>query len=222
MRRSVIATNRYFNHLNQASEQNLFEDLVVEQIQLFGYNVLYIPRTVIELDNILGDPVKTIYEKAYQIEALLPDAGNFGGDQNIMSKFGFRQNQTAEFMIAKRRFTELGIPGYTQPRSGDLVFMGDLDNPNGSFTYNFFEINNVLYDYPGFEFGRQYCYKLMCENFTYSHEKIRSGFKTIDDLETPENPYSPAGQDGSANNDSVKQAAETLMKWDTGNPFGDF
>lgn len=217
-----MAVSKYFNHLDQQSEQNLFEDLVVEQIQLFGYDIWYVPRTVLELDNILGDPVKTIYEKAYRIEALLPDAGNFGGDQNIMSKFGFRQNQTAEFMIAKRRFTELGIPGYVQPRTGDLIYIGNWNNPVGSFTNNFFEINNLAYDYPGFEFGRQYCYKLICENFTYSHEKIRTGVKAIDTLETPENPYSPAGQDGSATNDSVKEAAETLMKWDTGNPFGDF
>lgn len=217
-----MAVSRYFNHLDRKSEQDLFEDLVVEQIQLCGYDIWYVPRKILELDPILGDPVKVLFDKAYQIEALLPDAGNYGGDQAIMSKFGWRLNQTAEFMFAKRRFRELGIPGLTQPQPGDIIYIGNNDNPVASFTNTFFEINQVWYDYPGFEHGKQYCYKLVCETFTYSYEKFRTGFKAIDAMDQPVNPYQPNETDGSLVNAAIVEAKQNLLKFDTGNPFGEF
>jgi hypothetical protein len=131
--------SKYFNHVSRQSEQNLFEDLVVEQIKLAGYDIFYIPRTIIELDSVLGDPIKSVYENAYKIEALIPTAGNYAGENFVMSKFGFRTNELVELLISKKRFRELGIPDYIQPKNGDLIYIGNENNPSGSFSNDFFE-----------------------------------------------------------------------------------
>lgn len=218
-----MATSRYFNHHSERSEQALYEDLFIEQIQLFGYDVWYVPRTILELDNILGDPVKTIFERAYPIEGLFTDYGTFGGEQDFMSKFGWRLSQTSSLLISKKRFKELQIPNYIQPKAGDVIYAGEIDNAPGSFPNLFFEITNVIYDLPGSLFGRDYTFKLSLETFAYSHEKFRTGIKTIDALEK-ESPVQDKNSeyDQSAINKNVLDEKIGLLKFDTDNPFGNF
>lgn len=225
-----MTVSKYFDWTNKNSEQALFEDLVVEHIQMYGYEIYYLPRSVITQDDILGEDIQTIFNKVYKIESLMPDAGNFGGDQNIMSKFGFRLNATAEFMISKKRFLELGIPNYLRPQEGDLVWIGNIDQPMASFPNVMFEVNQVWYDWPGFQFGKQYVYKLVCESFTFSWERFRTGLKAIDYVEFNEAPGIDSQDPGALNaptgDDSTGPSAldkvSTLIDTQTGNPFGNF
>jgi hypothetical protein len=218
-----MALNRYTEWTTNVDEQQLYEDLVIEHIQTFGYDVWYIPRTIISQDDILGEDLASIFKTAHRIEVLMPNAGNFGGDQDIMSKFGFRINQTTEFMMAKKRFAELGIPGYIRPREGDLIYIGDITNSIASFGNSIFEINQVWYDWPGFQYGKNHIYKMVCELFSFSWEKFRTGIRAIDIVE----PYAGGGgtsdgQDtGSLNNPAAAEGQE-LLKFNTGNPFGNF
>lgn len=214
-----MATNRYMELTTNVGEQGLFEQLAIEHIQMFGYNVWYIPRTIIRKDDILGEDIQSIFKSAHQIEALMPNAGNMGGDQDIMSKFGFRINQTTEFMIAKKRFMELGLDGYIRPHEGDLIYIGDITNSVASFGNTMFEINQVWYDWPGFQFGKNHIYKLVCEAFTFSWERFRTGLKAIDIIE----PYAGGetdSQDAGSLNKPVVPEAEDLLVFNTGNPFG--
>ena len=225
-----MTTSKYFDWTNRQSEQGLFEDLVIEHIQMYGYDMYYLPRSVLTQDDILGEDIQTIFKKVYKIEALLPDAGNFGGDQNIMSKFGFRINATAEFMISKKRFFELGIPDYLRPREGDLVWMGNIDQPMASFPNVMFEVNQVWYDWPGFQFGKQFVYKLVCESFTFSWERFRTGLKAIDYIEYNEGPSVDSQDPGALNAPNTDEGGQTplqkegatLIDTATGNPFGNF
>lgn len=218
-----MALNKYTEWTTNQPEQDLYEDLLIEQIQMYGYDVWYIPRTIIVQDDILGEDLASIFKTAHKIEALMPNAGNFGGDQDIMSKFGFRINQTTEFMITKKRFAELGIPGYIRPHEGDLIYIGDVTNSIASFGNSIFEINQVWYDWPGFQFGKNHTYKLVCELFSFSWEKFRTGLKAIDVVE----PYAGGdgtsqGQDAGSLNNPAAQEAQDLLKFDTSNPFANF
>lgn len=231
-----MTVSKYMDFTNRKSEQDLFESLVIEQIQMYGFNICYLPRSVITKDDILGEDIQTIFKKVYQIEALLPDASNFGGDQNIMSKFGFRINSTAEFMISKRRFLELGIPDYLRPQEGDLIWMGNIDKPMASYPNVMFEINQVWYDWPGFQFGKQFIYKLVCETFTFSWERFRTGVKAVDYIEFNEAPGVDVQDPGALNAPSGPEDADgtsvgpspldiegdPLVNNTTGNPFGNF
>ena len=48
-----MATNRFFCNSEDVSEQDLFEDLVIEMIQMSGSDVTYIPREDFIVDDIL-------------------------------------------------------------------------------------------------------------------------------------------------------------------------
>lgn len=207
--------NKYFNHLNRASEANLFEDLTIEYIQINGFDVLYIPRTNLEVDDVLGEPTQSTFDSAYQIEVFDAATGQLGGDQALMSKFGFKLSQTTELIMSKRRFAELGT-GFIRPQEGDLIYIGDPKKSLGSFINNFFEINQVWYNDPEWQFGREFTYRLVCETFVYSYEKIQTGIREIDVGRTSEDEQIMTG----INN--TTRAKKPNLVIDKGNPFADF
>lgn len=210
-----MATNKYFNRVNQASEQDLFESTVIEMIQINGVDVIYIPREIFELDPILKEPKKTTFKRNFIIEAYMPDAAQFGGEQSIMGQFGFRINQTTEFIISKKRFAELGT-GRLRPKEGDLIYVGNPDAPNPSFTNTMWEINQVWYNNPDWQFGKHFTYRIVCETFAYSQEKFQTGKEGIDKMQIPNSVDILSG----INSDVIEQKQDLLV-FDRNNPFGE-
>ena len=49
-----MATNSYFRNFDAKNEQELLHSLVTESIQVYGHDVSYIPRTLVNEDTILG------------------------------------------------------------------------------------------------------------------------------------------------------------------------
>ena len=49
-----MPTNFYFD-IGTTPEQNLYEDLVIEQLKIFGQDVYYLPRTLVAEDTVLGE-----------------------------------------------------------------------------------------------------------------------------------------------------------------------
>ena len=49
-----MPTNVYFNHAVQ-SEQDLHEDLVVESLRFYGHECFYLPRTIVDEDELFGE-----------------------------------------------------------------------------------------------------------------------------------------------------------------------
>ena len=211
--------NRYFNSATEQSEQDLFEDLVIEMIQMSGQDILYIPREIFEVDPILQEPKKTIFRRNFIIEAWQPEGFQYNGDQNIMSKFGFRVNQTADFIMSKRRFAELGT-GRERPMEGDLIYIGNPYDPDFSLTNTLFEINQVWYNQPDWQFGRHFTYKLVCETWTGSREKFQTGKPSLDAMETvSEDSEKPAR----VNEGVLDEKMDLIVKsFGRTNPFGDF
>lgn len=211
-----MTTNKYFNRVSQSSEQDLFESTVIEMIQINGVDVWYIPREIFELDPILKEPKKTIFQRNFAIEAYMPDAAQYGGEQNIMSQFGLRINQTTEFIMSKKRFAELGT-GRNRPKEGDLIYLGDPYSTAPSFTNNMFEINQVWYNNPDWQFGKHFTYRIVCENFTYSYEKFQTGKEGIDQMNVKNSEDLKYGI-----NQEVVDFKQDLVVFDRNNPFGDF
>lgn len=210
-----MATNKYFARVNHQAEQDLFESSVIEMIQINGVDVLYIPREDFEMDPILKEPRKTTFRRNFEIEAYMPDAGQFGGEQNIMGQLGFRINQTSEFIISKKRFAELGT-GRLRPKEGDLIYVGNPYNPHSSFTNTMWEINQVWYNNPDWQFGRHFTYRIVCETFTYSYEKFKTGKEGIDQMEIKNVDNLKTGI-----NAEVIDFKQDLLVFDKNNPFGE-
>lgn len=211
-----MAVNPYFNRVSQKQEQSLFESILEEFIQFGGVDVLYLPRERFELDPILKEPVRTVWDKAYQIEVYIPDGGNYEGEQLLQSKFGLRINQTTDLIMSKKRFHELGT-GRTRPREGDLVFIGDPQDSEGTFTNSLFEIKNVWYNDPNWQFGKQLDFRLKVELWTGDYnEQFNSTFPSINAL-NPDNDANVA----QGINEEVVELKTGLLKFDKNNPFAE-
>lgn len=174
-----MALNPYFTQ-GTTGEQGLIEDLVIEQIKMFGKNVYYIPRTLVKEDTVFGEDTLSSFNGAFQIEAYLEDAVGFRGDKDMFSKFGLRISDQATFIISQKRFTQAVDDNATlivegRPNEGDLIHFPMVGKT--------FEIQYVEHEVPFFQLGKMYVWGLRCELFEYSDEDINTGIEEIDALE---------------------------------------
>lgn len=175
-----MATSVYFNNFSPAviNEQRLFEDLVVESIQINGHNVKYMPRDAYDsTDEIIGESPQAKFERAYSVEMYLANVEGYEGDGDFFSKFGLEIRDTSNFVVSRRSF-ERYIPSTiaARPREGDLIFVPVLNK--------IFEIKFVEEELLFFSLGKRspYIYELRCEVFRYSQEDINTGDSEIDDI----------------------------------------
>jgi hypothetical protein len=175
-----MALNQYFTQ-GTTGEQGLLQDLVDEQIKMFGKNVYYIPRTLVKEDDVFGEDTLSKFEGSFEVEVYLEDAGGFRGDGDIFSKFGVRIQDQVTFIISRRRFTAAVDDNATlivegRPNEGDLIHFPLVGKT--------FEIQYVEHEQPFFQLGKQYVWGLRCELFEYSDEDINTGVPEIDALQT--------------------------------------
>jgi hypothetical protein len=173
--RSVFANN-YFS----TTEQNLYEDLINEQIQIYGYNTYYLPRTKNNFDEVYGADDISSFDAAYLTEVYLKSFNGNDGAASIMSKIaGWEQRDQLTFTIASRAFTNnVTIPsGNTvlRPREGDLIYF--------PFQKRCFEILFVDPNPYFYQVGWLNMYDCKCELFEYSSENFRTGIADIDRIQ---------------------------------------
>ena len=170
--------NVYFSQAVR-SEQSLYEDLVMESLKIFGQDVYYIPRTLVERDNILGEDPSSKFDDAYLIEAYIENQDGFEGAGDLYQKFGLEIRDEANFIISKRSWERLvglynNTLGTVRPQEGDIIFL-PLSN-------SFFEITFVEHEQPFYQLSNLPVYKLTCSLFEYSDEKFDTDIAAIDDL----------------------------------------
>ena len=174
-----MALNTYFSQ-GTTGEQGLTQDLVDEQIKMFGKNVFYIPRTLVKEDGVFGEDTLSKFEGAFEVEVYIEDSGGFRGDGDIFSKFGVQISDQVTLVMSRRRFTaavddnaQLIVEG--RPNEGDLIHI-----PLANKT---FEIQFVEHEQPFYQLGSLYVWGLRCELFQYSDEDIDTGVAAVDALE---------------------------------------
>ena len=106
-----MAVNSIFHTSNVAAlatEQNLYRDLVVESIQIYGHDVHYLDRTLVDEDSILGTDNLAKFTTQAKIEMYMEDSeGGFAGEKELISQFGLQNLSEATFVVAKKRFQDL-------------------------------------------------------------------------------------------------------------------
>jgi len=171
-----MATNPYFREY--FGEQDLLDDLVVETIKAMGRDMIYIPREYLNRDIIFGEDTISQFKNGYIIEMYIQNVTAFGGQMNIINKFGINITDRVTLQLSKTRFDQEIVTknsSITTPREGDLIYF--------PFNKSLFEINYVEDKIPFFQFGVLNTYTLTCELFTYSFETIDTGFTDIDAVE---------------------------------------
>tara|TARA_Y100000310_G_C20618898_1_gene782179 strand:- start:48 stop:785 length:738 start_codon:yes stop_codon:yes gene_type:complete len=240
-----MPTNVYFD-TGTKSEQHLYEDLMIEQLKIYGQDVFYIPRTLVKEDELFGEDTLSKFDDAYQIEMYFENVEGYEGEKEIMSKFGLQMNEDVTFVVARRRFEQLvshdsNLIVKTRPNEGDLVYFPKVKKV--------FEISFVDHDDPFYQVHNVPAFKLKCKTFEYSGEDIDTGITEIDAIETANSldqlVYQLSLEDGTgslltetgdyiiqeafvvdtidenAMNDFFDTQDDTIIDFTESNPFGD-
>lgn len=182
-----MATSHYFRH-NVKSEQNLYEDLIIESMKFFGQDMYYLPREVVHRDFIWDDAVLSEFLYAFKIEMYIESVEGFDGDGDLFSKFGVEIRDAVTLVMARRRWnTEISKYNegpidindreanvYYRPREGDLIHL--------PMSHSTFEIQKVEDESPFYQLGNLPVFKMRCEKFEYSDERFHTGVEEIDHL----------------------------------------
>ena len=167
-----MAKNSFFKHTS--NEQQVVEDLTIETIKIHGQDMVYIPRTLVNKDELFGEDTISKFESGTEIEMFIESVDGFEGDGDFISKFGLEIKDSMSLVVSKKRFEqELAM---TRPKEGDLIYF-PLSN-------GLFEIKFVEHENPFYQLGKLYTYKLSCELFQYSQEDIETGWSDVDTVES--------------------------------------
>ena len=174
-----MPTNVFFNHAVQ-TEQHLYEDLVVESLRMFGHEVFYLPREIVEEDTIFNEDVQSTFGDAYSVEMYIENTEGYEGEGDLMSKFGVQVRDSATFVLSLRsweRFISLdsNLATSLRPNEGDLIYF--------PLSGSLFEIKFVEHESPFYQVGKLFVFKLQCELFEYSGEDFDTDIAQIDQIE---------------------------------------
>ena len=178
-----MALNPFFLQGSQ-SEQRLVQDLLNEQMTIYGVEVTYIPRRILNKDNLFTEVEASKFSDNFSIEAYVNTYEGYSGAGDIMTKFGVSLKDELTVTISKERFEDyIGpfmaslpagqIETATRPQEGDLIYF-----PLGS---RLFEITFVEHEKPFYQLGKNYVYQLQCELFEYEDEVIDTSIAEIDE-----------------------------------------
>jgi len=173
-----MATNPYISK-KVRSEQNLYEDIVIESLKFYGEDVYYIPREIVNKDTIFADDVPSRFSDAYKIEMYIENTEGFDGEGDLFTKFGIELRDQATFVVARRRWKQLignklDEKGF-RPREGDVIYL-PLSN-------SMFEILKVETETPFYQLSQLPTFRMQCELFEYSDEDFDTGIESIDVVE---------------------------------------
>ena len=127
--------NPYFLN-GSIGEQRLVQDLINEQLKMFGQDVVYMPRKIVNKSNILKEVLVSKFDDAYRLEAYIMNYQGFGGRGDILSKFGVQTTDELTLIISRERYEDFvsnfiasseEIEVLTRPEEGDIIYL-PLDN----------------------------------------------------------------------------------------------
>jgi len=170
-------------HFSQAvkSEQNLYEDIVIESLKIYGQDVYYLPRTVVNENTILGEDVASSFHNSYKIEMYLENQDGFDGEGDLFTKFGVEIRDEATFVVARKSWKKRISSANNnitvlRPKEGDLIYL-ELAN-------KLWEILHVEHEQPFYQLSNLPTYKLRCQLFEYSGEDIDTNIGAIDSIQS--------------------------------------
>jgi len=175
-----MSTNVFFSR-GTPNEQHLYEDLAIEAIQIYGHDVFYIPRTLVNKDELFGEDALSRFDDAYGIEMWMETQEGYEGEKELVSRFGLEIRDETTFVVARRRWdntvsSDANLIVSSRPDEGDLIYMPTVKK--------LFEISFVDHDDPFYQIDNLPVYKLYCRTFEYSSEVLDTGIYAIDDIET--------------------------------------
>ena len=157
------------------SEQRLVQDLVNEHLQLFGQDVLYLPRKIINQNTVIREITASKFDDSFRLEAYLVNVDGFGTPSDALTKFGVRDMDEITLVVSKERYDDFITPfiksfpegervNANTPNEGDLIYL-PLDNA-------LFEIKYVERKVPFYQVNELFMYEFRCEIFEPEDEVV--------------------------------------------------
>lgn len=188
-------TSSFFSNVTGFSgETSLVDALVVEQIAMYGLDVMYMPRKMINFDKLTHEATKSTFEVALSMPIYIKSYSGYNNGMELLTKFGVRASDELTIVMSKSQFitfyapflksyyqsingsqTELNsLLGQTEyrPKEGDLVYF--------PFDGGLFEIKYVKPDGEFFQLGKNYVFEMTLERFEYSGEHFDTSIDAID------------------------------------------
>ena len=173
-----MATNPHFKY-GVRSEQNMFEDITIEALQMYGQDVYYLPREIVNKDTVFLDDVPSRFSSSYKVEMYIENAEGFGGEGDLFTKFGVELRDQATFVVARKRWQQLIGSRLTEknfrPREGDLIYL--------PLSQSIFQIERVETETPFYQLEQLPTFRMTCELFEYSDEDFDTNIASIDVVE---------------------------------------
>lgn len=173
-----MATNRFFKY-DVRSEQRLYENLTIEALQMYGQDVYYLPREILNKDTIFLDDIPSRFGNAYKIEMYIENTEGFGGEGDLFTKFGVELRDQATFIVARKRWKEMVgdrlATNNFRPREGDLIFL--------PLTKSIFQVERVETETPFYQLSQLPTFRMTCELFEYNDEDFDTNIADIDVVE---------------------------------------
>ena len=178
-----MAVNHYFQGgrgIGNDAEKRLHEDIIIESLKIFGQDIYYLPRTLVNRDLVLGEDTTSRFDDSYLLEMYFETNEGFAGENEIINKFGLEIRDDTTLVLSKRRFEEhvankATLTASGRPNEGDVVFVPLLNS--------YFEIQFVEDQEPFYQLGNLPVYKLKVTRWEYSSEEINTGNEVLDQTE---------------------------------------
>jgi hypothetical protein len=174
-----MARSVYFGQ-NVQSEKNLYEDLIIESIKVYGFDMFYLPRAIVSQDKVLNEDTETQFNSAYEIEMYIETVEGYEGDGVLMSKFGLELRNQLKVIVSRRRWNSTvgtwnsGYNNY-RPSEGDLIYIPGIKG--------LFEIKYVDLETPFHQLNNLPVYRMTLELFEYRGEDMNTGIDQVDALQ---------------------------------------
>jgi len=188
-----MALNPFFLQ-GSPTEQFLVQDLINEQIRMYGVEIYYLPRKIFKTDNIIRETIASKFDDSFILEAYVANYEGYNPGYDVMSKFGLTLKNELSLIISRERFEEFISPFLegirsgildgqnsdtnisfeivTRPKEGDLIYF-----PLGE---RLFEIKRVESERPFYQLGSNYTYELNCELYEFENELINTTVEEVD------------------------------------------
>ena len=163
------------------SEQNLYEDIIIESMKIYGQDVYYLPRTIVNENTILGEDVASSFTSSYKIEMYLENTEGFEGEGDLFTKFGVEIRDEATFIVARKRWSQTVASSSNaitvlRPKEGDLIWL--------TLSNKLFEIMHVEHESPFYQLSNLPTYKMRCQLFEYSGEDLDTGIADVNSIQS--------------------------------------
>lgn len=173
-----MATNVFFRNYDNIYEQNLIDDLVIESIQQYGLDIIYVSSSLEDgTDAILNENDLRLFDETYDFEVYVKNVDGFEGEGDFLSRFGLQIRDSVTFTVAIRtfeRFVTKDKQSIVRPKEGDLIYF--------PLNEKMFEIKFVEHESVFYQTGALQVYDMRCELFEYSGERFETGRDNIDEF----------------------------------------